>query len=282
MDALQVGSAPHARGTHARSLRGARHFRFSPACAGNTALFAARSTSRSVQPRMRGEHNVPIRMPVLSYGSAPHARGTPGDACSIGLSDRFSPACAGNTQCAKRDFAPTTVQPRMRGEHLQRFKDDKQPGGSAPHARGTPLIAGRTVAIERFSPACAGNTSGTPRPGSSATVQPRMRGEHIGVENPRLHKLGSAPHARGTPPHSRRPIPVRRFSPACAGNTTTLATALGLHTGSAPHARGTHSLALGKRRRGRFSPACAGNTSGLQRVGRLSPVQPRMRGEHQI
>ena len=112
--------------------------------------------------------------------------------------------------------------------------------------------------------------------------------------------VGSAPHARGTPPGGDRSRKRARFSPACAGNTKSITAACaawsvqprmrGEHpssarsraasAGSAPHARGTR-LPLGSVPAcPRFSPACAGNTSKKPSSAKPSPVQPRMRGEH--
>ena len=71
------GSAPRARGTLPQ--RGAHRItrRISPACAGNTRRASARSTKRTDQPRVRGEHNHGTAFPTTTHGSAPRARGTP-------------------------------------------------------------------------------------------------------------------------------------------------------------------------------------------------------------
>ncbi len=160
---------------------------------------SARPTQGAVHPRMRGEHTSKhaIRPASQSTGSSPHARGTraivlgeggPSDAKSL----RFIPACAGNTALS------------------------------------------RCAALDRFIPACAGNTRRAAV--TTVAVHPRMRGEHAARRRPRCR--GSSPHARGTPGLARRdgisrPVHprmrgepsasdrwhVRRFIPACAGNT---------------------------------------------------------------
>ena len=55
-----------------------------------------------------------------------------------------------------------TLQPRARGEHVVNAIGAPAVIASAPHARGTPQIAGRERMHHRFSPARAGNTSSKP------------------------------------------------------------------------------------------------------------------------
>ena len=152
----------------------------------------------------------------------------------------------------------------------------------------------------RFIPACAGNTSSFANPWPQMPVHPRMRGEHQMPFNTRRMPGGSSPHARGTRRLSFPELPVRRFIPACAGNTHRPGTAHTVRTvhprmrgehmvsgsyvrhccGSSPHARGTRVV---KRQRApcrRFIPACAGNTPPPALFVHPLPVHPRMRGEH--
>ena len=213
------GSAPHARGTHHDPIDPLTPPRFSPACAGNTASSASSTPSLSVQPRMRGEHQLTLKLKAGDDGSAPHARGTPPAIEYPGEIHRFSPACAGNTTRAARRPSRAPVQPRMRGEHLRPAAERAHSNGSAPHARGTPHASSWRVVPVRFSPACAGNTLLTLHNRHSPTVQPRMRGEHLAQRNDSAGFHGSAPHARGTLQSGKLHRSRRRFSPACAGNT---------------------------------------------------------------
>ena len=108
-----------------------------------------------------------------------------------------------------------------------------------------------------------------------------MRGEHI-IVRIRSDKL-------------------RRFIPACAGNTLGTSNKLRYFIGSSPHARGTLTQSGAKssnssvhpRMRGEhttmqpilcvllaFIPACAGNTLFSSGVTVTLSVHPRMRGEH--
>ena len=133
-------------------------------------------------------------------------------------------------------------------------------------------------------------------------VHPRMRGEHDSIHTIPTKARGSSPHARGTQQPSHLKPGVRRFIPACAGNTSRRKprrSARAVHPrmrgehfrwfeercgkrGSSPHARGTHRPAPGNPGGGRFIPACAGNTQFGTSKMPARPVHPRMRGEHRL
>ena len=152
--------------------------------------------------------------------------------------------------------------------------------GSSPHARGTLAQRDLAVAVERFIPACAGNTTT-----GCAFI--------VGCS-------GSSPHARGTRAAIQRRRCRGRFIPACAGNTssqcrrrrcrtvhprmrgehTAGANSDALNDGSSPHARGTQPPRRCGQACARFIPACAGNTRTTSTTPRLPAVHPRMRGEH--
>ena len=73
--------------------------------------------------------------------------------------------------------------------------------------------------LDRFIPACAGNSLGSVSPAKRLPVHPRVCGE--------LHKLtvysisasGSSPRVRGTRRQFPRRLRLHRFIPACAGNS---------------------------------------------------------------
>ena len=135
-------------------------------------------------------------------GSSPLARGTLKMNLCIRLISRFIPACAGNSgeyavvKCVK------AVHPRLRGELIFSNSMALLYPGSSPLARGTLTLLGATLFMERFIPACAGNSSYRQEPEWRRSVHPRLRGE---LPEPRKHRLsysGSSPLARGT--HSVR------------------------------------------------------------------------------
>ena len=213
---------------------------------------------------------------------------------------RFIPACAGNTDERRVQTRGRAVHPRVRGEHVTTTNGSQLVAGSSPRARGTPRQDSPAMPLRRFIPACAGNTGGLNTAPSGKTVHPRVRGEHIPAPSWTISENGSSPRARGTRGPDRRRRRLRRFIPACAGNTATVAEGLsrspvhprvrGEHvpragqfarnSGSSPRARGTQLQAVQLRGEVRFIPACAGNTTQLLRSSLARAVHPRVRGEH--
>ncbi len=188
----------------------------------------------------------------------------------------------------------------MRGEHFELMVRGELAVGSSPHARGTPVQQPVQGDLGRFIPACAGNTIGMPSTNWLVSVHPRMRGEHFPDESAPTHTYGSSPHARGTQWVDLIASTLRRFIPACAGNTGSRRVCAGsvpVHPrmrgehksaarfslsalGSSPHARGTRFRDPCGLANVRFIPACAGNTSAAARSTPTAAVHPRMRGEH--
>ena len=255
-----IGSAPRARGTQNTWLQNIVRGRVSPACAGNTADGSTTPSIKPGQPRVRGEHQNAQTGAGIYNGSAPRARGTPDHQRRRGVSERVSPACAGNTAKRCTPLDRLSGQPRVRGEH--------------------PTSPAFPVPSQRVSPACAGNTLPAWMTVPSEPGQPRVRGEHT-IKGIRTFRTdGSAPRARGTPGGASNGREAHRVSPACAGNTAARTRVLSICAGQ-PRVRGEHSAvrgtstvtsgsaprARGTRRQGgrragvvRVSPACAGNT----------------------
>ena len=174
--------------------------------------------------------------------------------------------------------------------------------GSSPPARGTQGRWWSRCPPRRFIPACAGNTTTLREQTLAGTVHPRLRGEHIGTSAGSAKPSGSSPPARGTQVLQREEEKLRRFIPACAGNTDSrrsgpsartvhprlrgehggVASARHRWNGSSPPARGTHRAADPGHRQRRFIPACAGNTRASQSPRERGTVHPRLRGEHHV
>ncbi len=251
---------------------------------------------------MRGEH---IRRSVVVwglFGSSPRARGTRQRPPGGPQHRRFIPACAGNTLLWRRGRQDRSVHPRVRGEHFLIGRNESRRTGSSPRARGTPGEFRSNFPQSRFIPACAGNTWPKCRQINIRAVHPRVRGEHPICQPLFQPKNDSSPRARGTPHRPIRRRVLRRFIPACAGNTYTAArgiTASAVHprvrgehggppenastgAGSSPRARGTRAKTAGQPSDRRFIPACAGNTKAKMPEGSRSAVHPRVRGEHGI
>lgn len=150
--------------------------RFTPGCTGNGRP-PDRSTStgpvhlRACQEEIdqMGNFNCVIASPPASeegqdlasfetspFGSPQRVRGR-----VVGLfvgrrAERLTPACAGKGSARFPRVAPSSVQPRMRGDGPTPAFQTRPPSGSAPHARGRGLFKAGGVAAQRFSPACAG------------------------------------------------------------------------------------------------------------------------------
>ncbi len=87
---------------------------------------------------------------------------------------------------------------------------------------------------------------------------------------------------RGTLSVARAHYYFRRFIPACAGNTLLVNRYDATISGSSPRVRGTHFRAHVGYLFARFIPACAGNTYYVKSVNTISPVHPRVCGEHSV
>ena len=111
------------------------------------------------------------------------------------------------------------VQPRACGELPPSFVIPSHEVGSAPRVRGTRAGMTDEVAMERFSPARAGNSHQERVTSDHPAVQPRACGELRKCSAVKSARSGSAPRVRGT----RFVIEIEsakgRFSPARAGNS---------------------------------------------------------------
>ena len=111
--------------------------------------------------------------------SSPRVRGTLRRNVRPQHSQRFIPACAGNTWTG--------------------LDSNQESHGSSPRVRGT-LFRGLILRfLSRFIPACAGNTLTHLNVSKIPSVHPRVCGEHKGPGTVLPHDV--------------------RFIPACAGNT---------------------------------------------------------------
>ena len=113
------GSSPRVRGTGQTRSSTMTLFRFIPACAGNRGQRRRTFYRCAVHPRVCGEQLAAHWLAVTEYGSSPRVRGTEAISTSAGETDRFIPACAGNSKVRLIELAVKTVHPRVCGE--QRF-----------------------------------------------------------------------------------------------------------------------------------------------------------------
>ncbi len=210
--------------------------------------------------------------------------------------------------------------PRWRGEHRSLVNSSFSRSGLSPLARGTHAAAFSPVAVARFIPAGAGNTTRKLAGLPASSVYPRWRGEHFCPYLRLALFRGLSPLARGTRSVGLCVISFDRFIPAGAGNTVLAAEISSLYS-VYPRWRGEHAAAIrGKtpwsvypRWRGehsssgrvmsrqvglsplargtlnripvmfpgiRFIPAGAGNTKACWLNIAARSVYPRWRGEH--
>ena len=310
------------RGTLPVSPPLCRSRRFIPACAGNTRNLARTTSRSSVHPRLCGEHTSRHHLDRFVRGSSPPVRGTLINIPPRHQKSRFIPACAGNTSMEivtrfGEGFIPAcagntklhvgcagalSVHPRLCGEHLPPRAESRGATGSSPPVRGTRVAAYQLEIIERFIPACAGNTPCPRSAKGPEPVHPRLCGEHqFGALFPDI-EVGSSPPVRGTLQSPFRWRYAIRFIPACAGNTVRgdLAHAMrpvhprlcgehalrvlevsGVH-GSSPPVRGTPWQVAFLSGCCRFIPACAGNTKVEPCEKGADSVHPRLCGEHAL
>ena len=274
------GSSPRVRGTPHESPNDGVRRRFIPACAGNTCRRSKSAKWWSVHPRVCGEHRWAAPFAETVIGSSPRVRGTRHAERAGSATVRFIPACAGNTPRSSRRNRPSTVHPRVCGEHLVEIARTNPDAGSSPRVRGTRATTARAALSWRFIPACAGNTAALRNGRGLHPVHPRVCGEHRISPSCPATSRGSSPRVRGTHGARMGPPPWRRFIPACAGNTPVWIPGPRRLCGSSPRVRGTLHLRGREVLRKRFIPACAGNTRAMIARGAAWTVHPRVCGEH--
>ncbi|SYR22486.1 Domain of uncharacterised function (DUF2825) [Klebsiella pneumoniae] len=160
----------------------------------------------------------------------------------------------------RRNTIAEAVYPRWRGEHFL-------PNHGARASR-------------RFIPAGAGNTHPSTCRAGPAAVYPRWRGEHPPSPVSGCLCCGLSPLARGTHSPEYPQTSDRRFIPAGAGNTSSVASVITSRSGLSPLARGTRRLGIDGVAVARFIPAGAGNTQSGNVICTPASVYPRWRGEH--
>ena len=234
----------------------------------------------TVHPRVCGEQSRsnPRATPVT--GSSPRVRGTDPLTLPEPHSDRFIPACAGNSRILRKSGSYYSVHPRVCGEQSRSNPRATPVTGSSPRVRGTDPLTLPEPHSDRFIPACAGNRIGAGSAGSAIPVHPRVCGEQTVSNRKHGSTIGSSPRVRGTVAPVAKLQRRQRFIPACAGNRQPQVKATPFSTvhprvcgeqancgghccppiGSSPRVRGTarnHRPMIFDQR---FIPACAGNS----------------------
>ena len=174
--------------------------RLTPAFAGNTSPKAQGRRIPRAHPRIRGEYPGAPGMTRRWRGSPPHSRGIP-------------PPTALGIRSPK-------AHPRIRGEYVNRCWTGVRREGSPPHSRGILRVSRAGHARPRLTPAFAGNTVWAVGAEEELEAHPRIRGEYVVILKPVRLADGSPPHSRGIPLFCPHIEPLKRLTPAFAGNTS--------------------------------------------------------------
>ena len=173
----ECGSSPRVRGTGSIGVCLCGPPRFIPACAGNRTKSFIDDSLIPVHPRVCGEQHEQGRIKLLGDGSSPRVRGTVETGLGLGFSDRFIPACAGNRQTDSATRCRSAVHPRVCGEQYGRVRITVIAIGSSPRVRGTGWLTRAFFRLNRFIPACAGNSDRRSAGVIAGSVHPRVCGE---------------------------------------------------------------------------------------------------------
>ena len=175
-------------------------------------------TKATVHPRVCGEQAVATRDMGCASGSSPRVRGTVAHSRPRRPLHRFIPACAGNRPVRSLPLPGLSVHPRVCGEQCGGTGDCRRRTGSSPRVRGTDSPALLDWSVDRFIPACAGNSRAARSGSGRQPVHPRVCGEQTDLRSGRSLITGSSPRVRGTDSPALLDWSVDRFIPACAGN----------------------------------------------------------------
>ena len=188
----------------------------------------------------------------------------------------------------------------MCGENEEKARNPRRVEGSPPRVRGKRRRARRRPLFRGITPACAGKTFFTKYSSKARQDHPRVCGENKARWEILACFLGSPPRVRGK--HALA-VPVRgadRITPACAGKTRRVASALPekrdhprvcgenyscnfnehYRIGSPPRVRGKHRCSKEAGTWRRITPACAGKTFKEHPLRQLLEDHPRVCGEN--
>ena len=151
-------------------------------------------------------------------GSPPHMRGTAYCAWEKDISNRITPAHAGNSKALLRHSSIVKDHPRTCGEQRFAICIQQREAGSPPHMRGTERLFAIFLCTGRITPAHAGNRLCGLFFCDSDWDHPRTCGEQSDEMVLTVHRWGSPPHMRGTANGVRPDFDAPRITPAHAGN----------------------------------------------------------------
>ena len=130
-----------------------------PAYAGNTLQPISHLCNLKDHPRVCGKYKI-VHFPLcLLEGSPPRMREIPCIASTCSISDRITPAYAGNTTSVALLQYISKDHPRVCGKYYTEFLRDTPQRGSPPRMREIPGRHRHGSVRNGITPAYAGNTS---------------------------------------------------------------------------------------------------------------------------
>jgi len=294
-----TGSPPPLRGTASITNEYRNKQRITPAPAGNRLSNCPEISLLKDHPRPCGEQAESQLVKITEEGSPPPLRGTVHVEDDFSVGSRITPAPAGNRVETLEEAISGGDHPRPCGEQLVQGSGLCVEPGSPPPLRGTDPIRYRIGYFMGITPAPAGNRDwGRLRPGPRED-HPRPCGEQNADVPMTRADIGSPPPLRGTGPGIlRQSIPLG-ITPAPAGNSGVLASALNCQKdhprpcgeqmssgifefagkGSPPPLRGTVWFVMVPAAKYRITPAPAGNRPARHGFAVLCQDHPRPCGE---
>ena len=212
----------------------------SPLTRGTLRIWNDAKFERSVHPRLRGELQRFLTVPIRLV--------------------RFIPAYAGNSTLEPERDNPNPVHPRLRGE-LNLFGSRRdQSFGSSPLTRGTLSAAQLRYRRDRFIPAYAGNSRRSIQNAPGHTVHPRLRGELEWIKLTKPTGNRFIPAYAGNSSDGVQLSAADLVHPRLRGELTVSLAPSVLVRGSSPLTRGTQAHPATSSECTRFIPAYAGNS----------------------
>ena len=218
---INTGSPPQVRGKLFFAFAIDLYFRITPAGAGKTHVFPAKSRRWQDHPRRCGENKPSPMRSTARPGSPPQVRGK---LLAVRLSPvlfRITPAGAGKT------LKYILLCPKW-WDHPRRCGENKDPElllmyilGSPPQVRGKHGTMDAKTLDRGITPAGAGKTHLLDQFHFYLRDHPRRCGENLSAFTRKNRSGGSPPQVRGKHPHLGGFFCAHRITPAGAGKTCT-------------------------------------------------------------
>ena len=174
-------------------------YRSIPACAGEPHPYASGRCSGWVYPRVCGgttNHSSPR---LLAYGLSPRVRGNPLQSDGRRRCRGSIPACAGEPNPFRCQFARRRVYPRVCGGTRALAAIRANVSGLSPRVRGNRPETHTDARGARSIPACAGEPASPAEYESQGAVYPRVCGGTAWLLSRQSNACGLSPRVRGNP-----------------------------------------------------------------------------------